>query len=119
MADEHNPYDHEGHALAEKERQGEQLSGLALWESNVRWLMGHKRGRSFVFQMMDEAKVLHSIFNANALHMAHSAGQKDFAFRLLDVINRRCPELYTQMMQEHHDDGGNTDGTRVRPESNS
>lgn len=117
MAAEHNPYDHEGTALAEKKHQEEQLTSVALWEGNVRWLMGHRRGRSFVFQMMDEAKVLHSIFNPNALQMAHSAGQKDFAFRLLDVINRRCPEQYTKMMQEHHDD--RTDGTGVRNDSNS
>jgi len=117
LAVEHNPYDIAGQALAEKTRHEEQLTSVAMWESNVRWLMGHKRGRSFVFQMMDEAKVLHSIFNANALQMAHSAGQKDFAFRLLDVINRRCPEQYTQMMQEHHDD--RSDGIGVRNDSNS
>ena len=113
MAVEHNPYDLEGQALAEKERQEEQLSGLAQWESDVRWLMGHKRGRRVVFKIMDEAKVFHTIFNPNALQMAHSAGVKDLAFRFLDVINRRCPDHYTKMMQERHDDGDGTDGTGV------
>ena len=112
MAVEHNPYDLEGQALAEKKGVEERLSDLALWESDVRWLMGHKRGRRVVFKIMDEAKVFHTIFNANALQMAHSAGVKDLAFRFLDVINRRCPDHYTKMMQERNDDGG-TDGTGI------
>ena len=90
---------------------------MALWESDVRWLMGHKRGRRIVFKIMEEAKLLHSIFNPNALQMAHSAGMKDLAFRLLDVINRRCPDHYTKMMQEHHDD--RPDGIGVRNDSTS
>ena len=113
MADEHNPYDLEGQALAERKREDGILTDLALWESDVRWLMGHKRGRRIVFKIMDEAKVFHTIFNPNALTMAHSAGVKDLAFRFLEVINRRCPDHYTLMMKERHDDGGDTDGTRV------
>ena len=119
MTGEFDPPDLEGNALAEKERQDEELTGLAIWESNVRWLMGNKRGRAFVFTILEDAKVFHSIFNSNALQMAHAAGQKDFAFRLLDVVNRRCPDHYTKMMQEHHEDGRTTDGTGVRTDSNS
>ncbi len=117
MADEHNPYDLDGNALKEKTRHEVELTSAAMWEADVRWLMGHRQGRRIVFKMMDEAKVFHTIFNANALLMAHSAGVKDLAFRFLDVINRRCPDLYTKMMQEHHDD--RYDGTGVRTDSNS
>ncbi len=113
MADEHNPYDLEGQELAEKKGAEERLSTKALWESDVRWLMGHKRGRRIVFKIMDEAKVFHSIFSPNALQMAHSAGEKDLAFRFLEVINDRCPDHYTLMMKERHEDGGTDDGSRV------
>ena len=113
MADEHNPYPPEGAVLEEVKGQEARLTAKAIWESDVRWLMGHKRGRRIVFKMIDEAKVFHSIFNANALQMAHSAGVKDLAFRFLEVINDRCPDHYTLMMKERHEDGGTDDGTGV------
>ena len=120
LATEHDPYDHEGHALAEKAHAEIELSEAAQWESDVRWLMGHKRGRSIVFRIIAEANLFGSIFNANALQMARSAGEKESAFRFLGVINRRCPDHYTLMMKERHDDGiRTTDSTGVRTDQNS
>ena len=103
MADEHNPYDLEGHALAEKKRQGTQLSEKAQWDGHIRWLMGHRRGRIVVNQLLKDAMVETCAFNANALQMSHNTGHQRMGMKLLEVIKRAASEHYFTMLREHGD----------------
>ena len=101
MAVEHNPYDPEGDAIAEKEREGTRLSESAQWESDVRWLMGHTQGRRVVNRLLKDSKVEISAFNANALQMAFNAGYQKVGMDLLKVIKRAALGQYFTMLQEH------------------
>ena len=101
MADDHNPYDLDGQALAEKERQGTRLSEKAQWESDIRWIMGHKRGRRVVDRLLKDAKVEICAFNPNALQMSHNTGHQRIGTDLLEVIKRVALEEYFTMLREH------------------
>ena len=101
MADEHNPYDLEGQALAEKKRHGTQLSEKAEWDGHIRWLMGHRRGRIVVNTLLKEAMVEINPFNANALQMANQCGHQRRGTDLLKVIKRVALEEYFTMLKEH------------------
>ncbi len=101
MADEHNPYDLEGQILAEQERRSTQLSEKAQWESDIRWLMGHNRGRRVVNRLLKDAKVEINAFNPNALQMSHNTGHQRIGMDLLEVIKRAALEEYFTMLKEH------------------
>lgn len=88
MADEHDPYDLEGQALAEKEREGTRLSEKAQWESDIRWLMGHKRGRRVVAKLLKDAKVEINAFSPNALQMSFNTGHQRIGTDLQLVAKR-------------------------------
>ena len=101
LAAEHDPYDHEGHALAEKERTGTRLSEEAQWEGNIRWLMGHRRGRDIAAQILKDAKVEIYAFSPNALQMSFNTGHQKLGMDLLKVIKRVALEEYFTMLKEH------------------
>ena len=101
MADEHNPYDHEGHALAEKKRESIQLSEKAQWESDIRWLMGHKRGRRVVAKLIKDAKVEINAFSPNALQMSFNTGHQLLGTDLQLVAKRVALNEFHTMELEH------------------
>ena len=101
MADEHNPYDLDGQALAEKDREGTLLSEKAQWESDVRWLMGHKRGRRVVAKLLKDAKVEINAFNPNALQMSHNTGHQRLGTDLQLVAKRVALKEFHAMELEH------------------
>ena len=101
MAVEHNPYPQEGQVLPEEAGQETRLSEEAEWDSHVRWLMGHKRGRCVANTLLKEARVEINPFNANALQMANQCGHQRMGTDLLKVIKRVALEEYFTMLKEH------------------
>lgn len=99
---EHNPYDSiEGEDLAEKEREGTRLSEAAQEESDIRWLMGHARGRSVANRLLKQAKVHINPFNANAMQMSNQCGHQRMGTELLKVINRVAMKEKHTMELDH------------------
>ena len=73
-------------------------------DSDVKWLMGNKRGRRILWRLLDQAGVFRSSFNTNAMTMSFAEGYKNYGLRTLASIHRLCPELYAPMMKEQTND---------------
>jgi hypothetical protein len=78
-------------------------------ESDIKWLMGSKRGRRIIYRFLDQAGTFRLSFNTNAMQMAFAEGNRNMGNRLLAVINTQCPELYPVMVKEAANDRRNPD----------
>ena len=81
-------------------------------ESDLKWLMGSKRGRRIVWRQLEQAGVFRLSFNTNAMQMAFNEGNRNNGNRLLAIIHSTCPELHPVMVneateREEKDDAGN------------
>lgn len=80
-------------------------------ESDMKWLMGSKRGRRITWRQLDRAGVFRLSFNTNAMQMAFAEGNRNDGLRTLAMIHALCPELYPTMIKEQssdrHDDSSN------------
>jgi hypothetical protein len=73
-------------------------------ESDLKWLMGNKRGRRSVWRLLDQSGVFRLSFNTNAMQMAFAEGNRNFGNRTLAMIHTHCPELYPVMVKENAND---------------
>lgn len=76
-------------------------------ESDLKWLMGSKRGRRIVWRLLDRAGVFRLSFNTNAMTMAFNEGNRNYGLHVLAQIHATCPELYAAMTKEQTDDRSN------------
>lgn len=106
----HDPTDLRAQETSERERATRQRLELEAEKTDVKWLMSTKRGRSFMWRLLEQAGIFRSSFDANAMRMAFAEGNRNYGNRVLDMVNRSCPELYTVMVKELFDDS-RRDGT--------
>lgn len=82
-------------------------------ESDLKWLMGSKRGRRIVWRFLDRAGVFRLSFNTNSMTMAFNEGNRNEGLRILAQIHTLCPELYPVMVKgQIHDNRNADDGSR-------
>lgn len=67
---------------------------------DVKWLMGSKRGRRMVWNILDRASLFGSSFNPNSMTMAHAEGSKSEARRWQRLAIFHCADLFTLMLKE-------------------
>lgn len=72
-------------------------------ESDLKWLMGSRRGRRIVWRLLEHAGVFRPVFNTNALAMSFAEGNRNYGLRILTQIHAVAPEQYPIMVKEHHD----------------
>lgn len=83
----------------------ETLADKARFESeleiaDLKWLMSNKRGRRFVFRLLERAGVWRLSFNTNALSMAFAEGTRNEGLRLLAQITEHCLDRHAEMLKE-------------------
>lgn len=85
-------------AHAESRERNERTEKLEI--EDLKWVMSNKRGRRFVFRLLERAGVFRLSFNTNALSMAFNEGQRNEGLRLTAQIHAECPDRYTEMLKE-------------------
>lgn len=80
-------------------------------ESDLKWLMGSRRGRRIVWRQLERAGVFKLSFNTNAMAMSFAEGVRNEGLHLINMINTVCPELYLTMVREANDRANPDDGT--------
>ncbi len=83
-------------------------------ETDVKWLMGTKRGRRMLWRLLDQAGVFRLTFDQSTMQMAFNEGNRNSGLRLLNMIHIVSPELYPVMLKEQkeqNDTRNNDDGT--------
>jgi len=81
-------------------------------ESDIKWLMSSKRGRRFVWRLLEQAGVFRSSFNTNAMAMSFGEGNRNYGLQLLNSIHTLCPELYPTMIKEQKNVRNADDGSQ-------
>lgn len=106
---DHDPLDIRGQERAQAERNLRERIARDNEDSDVKWLMSSKRGRRFVWRLMDQAGTFRSVFNTNAMAMAFAEGNRNTGLRILAMVTSLCPEHYPAMLKENTDDRSQPD----------
>jgi hypothetical protein len=65
--------------------------------------MSNKRGRRFIFTLLERAGVWRLSFNTNALTMAFAEGTRNEGLRLMAQLTEHCLDRYSEMLKEQQD----------------
>lgn len=68
--------------------------------NDLKWVMSNKRGRRFMFRLLERAGVWRLSFNTNALTMAFNEGNRNEGLRLQALVTLHCPERFAEMLKE-------------------
>ena len=80
-------------------------------EADLKRLMSSKRGRRYVWRLLDQTGVFRLSFNTNAMTMAFAEGNRNFGNRTLAMVLSLCHEHYPSMVKENTSDRNADDGT--------
>lgn len=105
----YDPLDIRGQERAKADKALRERLARETEESDLKWLMGSKRGRRIVWRALDRAGVFRLSFNTNAMQMAFAEGNRNEGLRTLSLIHTHCPELYPVMLKEQVNDHRNAD----------
>lgn len=100
----YDPLDTRGQAAAKSQKDIRDKLAQETEESDLKWLMGSKRGRRIVWRLLDQAGTFRLSFNTNAMQMAFAEGNRNYGNRVLALIHAHCPELYPVMVKEQRND---------------
>jgi hypothetical protein len=105
----YDPLDVRGQEQAKADKATREKLARDTEGSDLKWLMGSKRGRRIVWRSLDRAGVFRLSFNTNAMQMAFAEGNRNEGLRTLAQIHALCPELYPTMVKEQVNDNRNAD----------
>ncbi len=103
----HDPFDTQAQAAAELDGKERAKIRARIELEDLRWVMSNKRGRRFIYSVMERAGVvgtLESFFNMNALKMAFNEGLSVEGKNLHNTLTTQAIDLYSLMLKEHRDD---------------
>ena len=109
---DYNPLDLKAQKKAKDHKKSEERIDRQNEESDIKWLMSSKRGRRFVWRLLEQAGVFRSSFNTNAMTMSFSEGNRNYGLQLLNLIHTLCPELYPTMIKEQKNVRNADDGSQ-------
>jgi hypothetical protein len=67
---------------------------------DLKWLMGHKQGRRYVWRQLQRYGVYRSSFRENPLEIAFLEGARNHGLQLIADIHEHCAERYAEMLKE-------------------
>lgn len=114
-----DPLDMVGQQKVREERELKDRLERSNEESDLKWLMGSKRGRRIVWRLLDQAGVFRLSFNPNAMHMAFAEGNRNYGLRMLTMIHATVAEMYPVMLKEQTNDGNRNNDDPTRSNSNN
>jgi len=109
---EYNPLDLKAQQKSKDSKKSADRIERQNEESDIKWLMSSKRGRRFVWRLLEQAGVFRSSFNTNAMAMSFGEGNRNYGLQLLNSIHTLCPELYPTMIKEQKNVRNADDGSQ-------
>lgn len=80
--------------------------------NDLRWVMGNKQGRRFMWRLLSRAGVYQSSFNTNSATMAFNEGNRNSGLQQMNDIMGICPEKYTIMLAEQKEEKEKNDNRK-------
>lgn len=105
---ENDPFDLEGQerTKAEQAKRAKQLSEQRIRDFS--WVISDKRGRRFVWWLLEIAGVFRSSFTGNS-ETFFREGQRNAGLQVLGMIHEHAPDTYSLMLKEHLEQKAKTD----------
>lgn len=104
----YDPLDIQGQEHAREDSDQKLLVQAQQDAQDFKWIMANKRGRRYVWRLLDLAGVFRSSFTGNS-QTFFNEGQRNIGLMVLAQIHKHCPEAYLLMLQEQKDHGRNND----------
>lgn len=98
---EHDPLDTAAPERATAIRAEEERQQREKEQNDLRYVMGSKQGRRFVYRQLSEAGVWRLSFSTDNAVMAFNEGNRNRGLSLLNELLETCPDRYTEMLAEH------------------
>lgn len=81
---------------------------------DLKFIMGHKQGRRYVWRQLGRYGVFRSTFNTEPLLMAFKEGARNHGLQLIADIHQHCPERYAEMQKENNGKRKHVGDSRTR-----
>lgn len=95
----HDPLDLRGQDRSQEELEARAKLAAQLEAADFKWVMGNKRGRRFVWRLLERAGVFRSSFTGNS-ETFFREGARNVGLQVLAQIHEHCPGSYLLMLQE-------------------
>lgn len=105
MENEIDPQDLIAQREAEKQSAEMRKQLREIEKSDFLWLMQDKRGRRFVWRLLEKAGVFRTTFRPNSNEGAFLEGMRNMGLMLIADINEICAEKYQTMVNEQEQHG--------------
>lgn len=90
--------EHEPAARSEKAKTAQLARQTEI--DDLLWLMSDKRGRRYVWRLLERAGIYHPTFTGEALSSAYKEGQRNQGLKVLGEVIEHCPERFSEMQKE-------------------
>ncbi len=110
MKPPYDPTDLRGQERDRDEKETRARLQAEVEDADLKWLMNSTKGRRIIWRLLDQAGVYRLSFDANALRMAFNEGNRNYGNKILDLINKGCPQLFAVMLKESNDGSSRSDG---------
>jgi len=95
----YDPTDIRGQEDAQEELTRKARLVAQIEAGDFKWIMSNKRGRRFVWRLLEKAGVFRSSFTGNS-ETFFREGARNIGLQVLAMIHEHAPESYTQMLSE-------------------
>jgi len=100
MTTEHDPFDLVGQERTSATTAEEERLQREKELNDLRWVMGSKQGRRFMWRLLSGAGLYRSSFSVEPAVMAFNEGYRNGGLRQLNDIMEACSDRYTEMLVE-------------------
>jgi len=78
--------------------------------ADFKWIVSNKRGRRFVWSLLEKAGVFRSSFTGNSATFFNE-GQRNIGLAVLAMVHEHAPDAYTLMLSEHKENDRSNERT--------
>jgi hypothetical protein len=99
MRADHDPLDVRAQQRDAEDRARRELLAQHFEAEDIKWVMAHPTGRSFMWRLLDKAGLYRSTMTGNS-QTFFNEGMRNFGIYLIALINEHCAEQYALMVAE-------------------
>lgn len=106
MTQDYDPFDTEGQATTQLSEQEKLKLAMTNEVGDLKWLMGSKRGRRFMWRLLDKTHLFASSMTGNS-QTFFLEGERNIGLKFMALVTAHCPEDYLKMLHEHQEQQAN------------
>lgn len=113
---DHDPFDLVGQTATEQDLKEKTRLNVANELNDFKWLMSQKRGRRFIWRLLEKTHVFKSSMTGNS-QTFFLEGERNIGLQYMSMLNNHCADDYAQMVQEQKTYGASRNSDDGSPPS--